>query len=220
MADASWSSGSAFLDSYGRRSISAPHPRPFPNSWIGEVTCGSANRPDQPWIGPGANRVTSAASFLFRLHDFDDTWTSPTLITSTADRAQQHAPLHLLVFMILLISTTDPDNAHTSTNDQKVGHRSPIPSPTPHPPVFACGGHALWTPANTSHALRRLVWNSVIGRTHMDFHGICFFAHYTLLLVHEVECILGDYYAHGGVRFDSFAIFYFPPERAWQQKLL
>jgi hypothetical protein len=154
------------------------------------------------------------------LHDFDDTWTSPTLVTSTADRAQQHAPLHLLVFMILLISTTDPDNAHTSTNDQKVGHRSPIPSPTPHPPVFACGGQALWTPANTSHALRRVVWNSVIGRAHMDFHGICFFAHYTLLLVHEVECIPGDYYAHGGVRFDSFAIFYFPPERAWQQKLL
>jgi hypothetical protein len=54
----------------------------------------------------------------------------------------------------------------------------------------------------------------------MDFHGICFFAHYTLLLVHEVECILGDYYARGGVRFDSFVIFTFSPERTWQQKLL
>jgi hypothetical protein len=63
------------------------------------------------------------------LHDFDDTWTFPTLITSTADRAQQHAPQYLLVFMILLISTADPDNAHTSTNDQKVGHHSTHPLP-------------------------------------------------------------------------------------------
>jgi hypothetical protein len=34
-----------------------------------------------------------------------------------------------LVFMILLISTADPDNAHTSTNDQKVGHHSTHPLP-------------------------------------------------------------------------------------------
>jgi hypothetical protein len=125
-------------------------------------------QPTRPTLDRARCQLSHVSSVfsLPPLHDFDGTWTSPTLVTSTADRAQQHAPLHLLVFMILLISTTDPDNAHTSTNDQKVGHRSPIPSPTPQPPVFACGGQALWTPANTSHALRRLVWNSVIGRAH------------------------------------------------------
>lgn len=91
-------------------------------------------------------------SSLPPLHNPDNTWIFPTPITSTADCAQQHA-LHIPVSMILLISTTDSDNAHASTNNQKVGHRQ---TPLCHAPLsseFVRGGQTIWSPMVTSDPL-------------------------------------------------------------------
>lgn len=75
------------------------------------------------------------------LDDSDDTWPFPALITSPVDSAQHHA-LYILLSMILLISTTDSDNAPKSKEHHKLTGRSPQdPPPSPSTPSI---GVCLW----------------------------------------------------------------------------
>jgi hypothetical protein len=153
------------------------------------------------------------------LDNYDDTSPSPpsTLITSPADRAQHHA-LHILLFMILLISTTDPDNAPKSTTNSQVGHRKIHPLPLQPPPsVFACGGQALWTPVEPEVHLHMhcVVWFGIsfIGEIRMDFTLLLFSRIIPYFSCTKVECISGRRCAWRSM-VDGFAFYFSPNERA------